>query len=254
MSLTPEQVAAYLDRIGFEGEPSVDLDTLAALQRAHMTAVPFENLHVFHRRGVATSTEWSVPKVVDEGRGGWCFELNGAFSALLYSVGFQVTRLAASVLLDDGEPLAEPDHLTLRVDLDQPYLVDVGFGDSFIRPLELDSDAAQDGLDAAYRLRRNSDLRVLEQRGDDGWAPQYQFDLRPHVLDDFTPRSDYLQTTPSRHWTKAPFATRLLDGGPDRVWLLHNRLKLRRNGNVTVTPVPQDRWAATLSDWFGMTP
>ena len=192
--------------------------------------------------------------MVDEGRGGWCFELNGAFGTLLAALGFKVTMLAAGVLLDGGIPPTEPDHLTLRVDLDQPYLVDVGFGDSFIRPLELDESDPQDGIDASYRLRHDGEFRILEKSSEEGWEPQYQFNLEARALDDFTPRSDYLQTTPSKHWTKAPFATRLVDGGPDRVWLLHNRLKLRRNGDTSVAPVAEDRWAATLSDWFGMSP
>lgn len=254
MDLNADAIDSYLSRIGYSGEVTRDVATLERLQRAHMTAVPFENLHVFHRRGVSTAAEWSVPKVVNHARGGWCFELNGAFSALLLALGFQVTRLGAKVLLDGGEPASAPDHLTLRVDLDEPYLVDVGFGDSFFRPLRLDSEDSQDGGDAAYRLRHMGELRILEKMEDLQWNPQYQFDLEPHELADFTASSQYLQTTPSRHWTEAPFATRLIDGGPDRVWLLRNRLKLRRDGNVTVQPLEDDRWAATLAEWFGMTP
>ena len=97
------------------------------------TSVPFENLDVFHRRGVQTGAEWSVPKIVARGRGGWCFELNGAFASLLEALGYQVTRFAATVLLPTSTgsgPSPIPTHLTLQVDLDRPYLVDVGFGDS----------------------------------------------------------------------------------------------------------------------------
>ncbi|NND04694.1 MAG: arylamine N-acetyltransferase [Acidimicrobiia bacterium] len=254
MDLNQDAIAAYLGRIGFSGPVHTDLETLSSLQSAHMTAVPFENLHVFHGRGVSTAAEWSIPKVVEQGRGGWCFELNGAFSTLLEALGFEVTRLAAGVLLNDGVPPPMPDHLTLRVDLDEPYLVDVGFGDSFISPLLLNLDAAQDGGDTAYRLRSDGEFRILERASDDGWAPQYRFTLEEHKLADFTDRSDFLQATPSEHWTEAPFATRLIDGGPDRVWLLRNRIKLRRDGQVSVTAVPADRWAETLHDWFGMTP
>jgi len=254
MELSPEAVAAYMNRIGFADPVQLDMATLAGLQRAHMTTVPFENLHVFHGRGVSTFAEWSIPKVVEHGRGGWCFELNGAFSTLLEALGFRVTRLAAGVLLDGESPPSEPDHLTLLVDLDEPWLVDVGFGDSFIRPLQLNREDPQDGLDTKYRLRRVGDYRILEKAGEEGWEPQYRFTSDAHGLSDFTRRSDYLQSTPSKHWTESPFATRLLDGGPDRVWLLRDRIKLRRGGNVSVTQVPSDRWDAELLEWFGMAP
>ena len=85
-------VDAYLDRIGIPGPIAPDLDNLERLQRAHLTAVPFENLDVYARRTVRTDDDWSVSKVVGAGRGGWCFELNGAFATLLDG------HLAVSVL------------------------------------------------------------------------------------------------------------------------------------------------------------
>lgn len=133
----------YLARIGFEGAVTLDLDTLEGLMRAHLTTVPFENLDVFRGVEVHTGVDWSVPKVVGRGRGGWCFELNGAFAALLEALGFTVARLGAAVLL--GGPATVVDHLALEVILDRPYLVDVGFGDSFCRPLILNHRGLQDG-------------------------------------------------------------------------------------------------------------
>ena len=232
----------------------MNLATLETLQRAHMTAVPFENLHVFHRRGVRTSAEWSIPKIVTRGRGGWCFELNGAFGELLISLGFPVTRLAAGVMLGGDDPPDEPDHLTLRVDLDEPYLVDVGFGDSAIRPLRLDDEGPQDGGDRTYRLRRDGRFSYLESTGGSSWEPSFRFDDAPRELTEFEPRSTFLQSEPGLHWTEAPFATRLIDNGPDRVWLLRNRMKIRRDGEVVTTPIPAADWDATLQEWFGMTP
>jgi N-hydroxyarylamine O-acetyltransferase len=245
-------VARYLGRIGFAGEVRQDVATLEALQRTHMTAVPFENLHVFHRRGVQTGVDWSVPKILD-GRGGWCFELNGAFAALLESLGFMVTKLSAAVMLG-GDPPAGFDHLTLRVDLDEPYLVDVGFGDSFIRPLRLDREGEQDGGTMPFRLRSYGTGIVLESYATGEWSPEYRFDQVPRELQDFDARSEHLQTAPGLGWTLAPFATRLLGEGPDRVWLLHDRLKFRRNGKITTSPVAAEEWPQALSTWFDMVP
>lgn len=91
-----------------------------------MTTVPFENLDVHARRGVGTGLDWTVPKIVERRRGGWCFELNGAFSRLLNALGFTVRQLGATVLRSPAS--SEPGHLTLEVTLDELYLVDVGFG------------------------------------------------------------------------------------------------------------------------------
>lgn len=97
----------YLHRIGYHGAGGPTLANLAALQRAHLETVPFENLDIYYGPGVGLDTETAVHKVVERRRGGWCFELNSAFAALLESLGFEVTRVAAEVLLD-GDPPPRP--------------------------------------------------------------------------------------------------------------------------------------------------
>jgi N-hydroxyarylamine O-acetyltransferase len=249
-------VDAYLARIGVSPPIEVGLHDLERLQRAHLTAVPFENLDVFHRRGVETAVEWSTPKIVSRGRGGWCFELNGSFAALLEALGFAVTRLAATVLLPSStgsRPSPIPTHLTLRVMLDRPYLVDVGFGDSFIRPLPLDDAGPHDGGTGAFLLEFDGAVTTLVSLGRDP-QPQYRFGSAPQALADFDAASELLQTETGLQWTRAPFATRLLDGGPDRVTLLHDRIKFRRDGAWTEEPVAAEDWPARLVSWFGMTP
>jgi N-hydroxyarylamine O-acetyltransferase len=243
-------VDAYLERIGYSGEIALDVATLERLQRAHLTAVPFENLHVFHRLGVQTSTDWSVPKIVEQGRGGWCFEANGAFGLLLATLGFEVARLGAAVLL--GGPNAVIDHLTLEVMLDEPWLADVGFGDSFIRPLALNRRGAQDGGAGTFEFIPSSQGLTLTKHEDGVPAAQYRFKRVGHELRDFDPASQHLQTAEDLHWVQKPFATRLLDGGPDRVTLLGDRLKVVRGREVTETPVARRDWDDTLEQWFAM--
>lgn len=246
-------VAAYLSRIGVSGRVAPTLAHLEQLQRAHLTAVPFENLDVYHRRGVHTGADWSVPKIVDRGRGGWCFELNGAFAALLEEVGFSVKRLGATVLL--GEGVSDiPTHLSLEVSLDRPYLVDVGFGDSFIRPLPLDEPGPHDGGVGDFGFTVDGDVTTLVAYEDGEALPQYRFGTSTHAAEDFDTASQRLQTAPGLQWTKTPFATRLLDGGPDRVTLLHDRIRFRRGGDWSEAAVPADDWDALLDEWFGLTP
>lgn len=246
-------VDQYLRRISYTGPTEPSVETLAALQYAHLTTVPFENLDVV--AGVAemrTSLDWSVPKVVERGRGGWCFELNGAFSALLTALGFDVLRLGAAVLL--GGPSKVIDHLTIEVALDQPYLVDVGFGESFTQPLLLNSRTSQDGGSGAYQFFDSSEGLTLTKLDGDIPTPQYRFRRVGHELTDFEAASVELRTNPELHWSNKPFATRLLGAGADRVTLLKDRLKLTTAGETTETPVDEASWDAELARWFGITP
>jgi N-hydroxyarylamine O-acetyltransferase len=247
-------VDSYLSRIGIDSPVEPTLDNLEMLQRAHLTAVPFENLHVFHRRGVKTTDDWTVSKIVEQGRGGWCFELNGAFASLLSALGYEVRRLAATVLRTDS-PSPIPTHATIEVALDRRYLVDVGFGDSFIRPLPLDSAGPHDGGSGEYGFVFDEEVTTLVSTDETGdTVEQYRFDRTPHSPADFEEASTYLQTEPGLQWTTSRFATRLLDGGPDRVTLLTDRIKFRHNGTWTEEPIDEDDWADLLQEWFGMTP
>ncbi|HUG32641.1 MAG TPA: arylamine N-acetyltransferase [Acidimicrobiia bacterium] len=246
-------VEAYLDRIGLSEPLEPDLAYLERLQRAHLTAIPFENLDVYARREMRTEDTWSISKLVDRGRGGWCFELNGAFANLLEELGYDVKRLAAHVVQGSGAPM--PTHLSLEVALDRPYLVDVGFGDSFIKPLPLDSGGPHDGGTGDYGFVFDGERVTLVSYEADGTVePHYRFERTDRQLADFEEASVYLRTTPGLQWTQARFATRLLDGGPDRVTLLSDRIKFRRSGTWTEHPVDDSEWERLLSEWFSLEP
>ena len=126
-------VDRYLARIGVDpGSMRSDLDGLTLLQHAHLATVPFENLDLVFADGVAHDRRAALAKIVDDRRGGWCFELNGAFGRLLEALGFDVSLLGAAVLLDGPSTVLE--HLALEVSGGvgriEPHFVDVGFGDS----------------------------------------------------------------------------------------------------------------------------
>jgi N-hydroxyarylamine O-acetyltransferase len=246
-------VDAYLQRIGLTGHVRPDLASLEQLQRAHLTNVPFENLDVYAGRTVRTDDEWTVTKIAQRRRGGWCFELNGAFAALLTELGFEVKRLAATVLYGSVSPI--PTHLSIEVALDRPYLVDVGFGDSFIRPLPLDSEGPHDGGTAKFGFQFEGDITTLISHEDDGTIqPHYRFERTGHLPSEFEEASSYLQTTPGLQWTESRFATRLLDDGPDRVTLLTDRIKFRRDGIWSEHAIEESDWDRLLAEWFGLTP
>jgi N-hydroxyarylamine O-acetyltransferase len=143
------KLAQYLDRIGFRAEPRVDLATLRALHRAHQFAVPFENLDVQLRRPLTPDVEAAYEKIVRRRRGGWCYEMNGLFGWVLAQIGFDVTRMSAGVMRERAGDVQLGNHLCLLVQLEQPYLVDVGFGGSLLEPLPL---RVVEREDRPYRL------------------------------------------------------------------------------------------------------
>lgn len=242
-------VDAYLERIRYGGSTNATVETLRALQYAHLVAVPFENLDVVARVPVSTEVDVTLAKIIG-GRGGWCFENNGAFAWLLAQLGFRVRRLGAAVLLNG--PAVEIDHLALEVELDRPYLVDVGFGDSFIGPLRLDVAGPQPDPRGEFEFLASPQGTTMAELVDGVPSARYRFKRVAHALGDFESASQNLQADADGHFRTKPFATRLLGTGADRVTLLADRLKLSRGGQVTETPVDPQEWDATLARWFAM--
>jgi N-hydroxyarylamine O-acetyltransferase len=188
-------VDAYLTRIGAARPERPDRDALATLQQRHLDTVPFENLSIHLGEPIVLEVEALVDKIVHRRRGGFCYELNGAFAALLQALGFPVTLMAARVYGADGTLGPPFDHLALRVDLDEALLVDVGFGAFSRRPLRL--AVREEQADPAGRFRlvtaEHGDLDVLM----DGSAA-YRLDVRPRELADFTATCWWQQTSPAR--------------------------------------------------------
>jgi len=131
------KLSTYLDRIRFDGPVHADLQTLQAIHRAHQYTVAFENLDVQLRRRVGLDLESSYDKIVRRRRGGWCYEMNGVMGWALREIGFDVMRMSAGVMREQTGDVQLGNHLCLLARLDQPYLVDVGFGGSLAEPLPL---------------------------------------------------------------------------------------------------------------------
>ena len=145
------KVEAYLDRIGYQGPREPTADALRQLHQAHLLNVAFENLDIQLDRSIVLSLSSLYKKVVLHRRGGFCYELNGLFGWLLKQLGFSVKKLSARVF--EGDQLgSEFDHLILMIQLKERWIADVGFGDSFLEPLPLDSEEERVQSGGAYRL------------------------------------------------------------------------------------------------------
>jgi N-hydroxyarylamine O-acetyltransferase len=166
-------VPAYLERIGYSGPTVPSVEVLRDLHRAHLFSVPFENLDVWLRRRFLCDQDAFVTKIVNQRRGGLCYELNGAFAALLVTLDFQVSLLSACVPREDVTSTPEFDHLALRIDLKDPWLADVGFGDSFLDPLRLQTGVEQLQNGRKFRItERDASLEVERLEPGGVWCPQ----------------------------------------------------------------------------------
>jgi len=156
--------SAYLDRLSYTGPTAPTLETLRALHLAHLYAVPFENLDIHIGRKIILDEEKLFDKIVSHRRGGFCYELNGLFAALLRALSFDVTLLAAGVWnLAHQRFDPEFDHLCLLVRLEERWLADVGFGDTFREPLRLDDPGEQIQNGKAYRIERDGDWWIMHE-------------------------------------------------------------------------------------------
>lgn len=193
------QLQPYLDRICYHGGVRPTLDVLAVLLQTHVCAIAFENLDVQLGRQVTIDVAAAYEKIVVNGRGGWCYEQNGLFGWALAQIGFDVTRVAASVMRQDRGDVADANHLCLlvrTVDSDATYLVDVGFGGSMIQPIEL---AEADHNQAPFRLglTRLPDgyWRFWESIG----GGEFSFDFMPEPASEVAlqDKCAFLQSDPS---------------------------------------------------------
>jgi N-hydroxyarylamine O-acetyltransferase len=205
------RVDRYLDRIGATRPVRADAGALAELQLRHLRSVPFENLSIHLGEPIVLEEAALVDKLVERRRGGFCYELNGAFAALLSALGYRVTLLAARVHGPDG--LGPPfDHLALRVEdgATGSWLVDVGFGSFSHHPLRLDRRADQPDPAGSFRITPAAD-GDLEVTGDG--RPQYRLEPHPRRLADFEPTCWWHQTSPTSHFTRSLVCSRLTGDG-----------------------------------------
>jgi len=245
-------LAAYLRRIGYAGSITPTPETLRLVHRAHLEAVPFENLDISLGRRITVDEDAFVHKVVDERRGGFCYELNGAFAALLRAMGFPVTLLSARVPTMDGSDGLEFDHPTLRVDLDHPWLADVGFGDGFLDPLLLKAGIQQKQDHATFRITETGDVLNLErQQPDRAWKTEYLFTLTPRRLQDFAAMCHFHQTSPESHFTQKRICTLATPSG--RITLADMKLIITENGSRQESSAPsEEERRRILQERFGI--
>lgn len=208
------EAARYLARIGCSGATAASPETLRRLHRAHLLHIPFENLDVRLARPIGLDRAPVYEKIIDRGRGGFCYELNSLFAWLLEELGFEVTLLSGRVFKGAATG-PDFDHLALMVELERPWLVDVGFGASFVEPLPIDTPAVQTHGCEQYRCVRRADgmLAVERRRRGSVWEPQYAFSLTPRRLSEFAAMCDHHQRSAESSFTRTVVCSRATQRG-----------------------------------------
>lgn len=243
-------IDSYLRRIGYCGSREPTAETLKQLHLAHMFAVPFENLDILLGRPITLSLPLFYDKIIQHRRGGFCYELNGLFGWLLEQLGFTVVHLSARVF-NGSQPGPEFDHLVLLVEMEERLIVDVGFGDSFLEPLSLDSGAEDVQYGCSYRLIKSGPDRLLQRRRTSTWESQYIFSLAPHQLTEFSTMCQYQQTSPESAFKRKSLCSLATRDG--RITLSKNRLIITTGGQRQEQTVADEKeYRNLLKSKFGI--
>ncbi len=206
--MDPDTIGRYLDRIGALRPSAMDATALRELQRRHLEAVPFENLSIHLGEGIVLAEDALVDKIVGRGRGGFCYELNGLFAALLDGLGFDVSLHAASMFRDDGHA---------------------------VYPLRRDWPEAQEDPAGSFLVldAGGGDVDVVM----DG-KPRYRAEARARRIADFVRPCWWHATSPESHFHDIARCSRATETG--RVSIIGDRLVETVDGERTETPLRSD--------------
>lgn len=250
-------LAAHLARIGYAGPLDPSLAALRAVIARHAATIPFENIEVFAKRGVSLDSTALQRKMLQGGRGGYCFEQNILLREALGTLGFQVTGLMARVVRGMPDSAVTPrTHMLLRVDLTEgAYLADVGFGNLMpTAPLAMVPEQEQRTSHEWYRLMPAGEELLLQARLADAWQSVYRFPLQPQFQIDYEVANWFTSTRPGGLFVENLVVARPSDGC--RTTLFNNRFSVRRmDGRVDQRELAGiDDYRTVLAEAFGLAP
>ncbi len=256
-------IKKYLQRIGAQGveadagSPARTAETLRFLQRQHLLHVPFENLDIHWKRPIALDTDSFYRKIVGENRGGFCYELNGLFNALLKGLGYE-TKMVSARVGGDGNFSPEYDHMAIIVKAgDEEYLADVGFGGFITEPLKLVLDIEQEDKTGTYRIGKynyeGGEYFLVEKKDGESWSGEYIFTAAARELSQYLGMCNFHQTSPESHFMKNKVCS--LMTGTGRKTLTGDKFIETTNGERSETPVTsEDQFNEILKREFNIAP
>jgi N-hydroxyarylamine O-acetyltransferase len=243
---------AYLQRINFRGSISDDFEFVRSIHRAQHTTIPFENFDICLGQGIDLDPDAQFKKLINNNRGGYCFELNGLFLSALHAFGFKARSLLGRVHLA-GEPTGR-GHLVSLVTIEgTEWLVDLGFGSHTpLIPIPFIYNETCSFAQNEYRLIK-SDLfgTMLQSKVDGEWQNLYSFDLAHVCAGDIAYGNHYTSTSPNSFFTFSRVAVLPIENG--MISLFNYDLKKMINGEEYVTQIePGKPYLEMLRKEFGI--
>lgn len=244
-------VQKYLERIKFEGNALSDLNTLMKIHRQHLLNIPFENLDIIDNKKIEFDIERIWTKIVEQKRGGICYELNGLLYHLLVSIGFEVKYISAKVLQDGNQF----DHVLLIVILNSDkFLVDIGFGDNFLEPIKFEVDTAQKDLKGYFKIvgDKGDFYQLLKSVHGSEYSLEYTFTLEERSLDEFKERCSFFETSPHSRFKRNRLCSLEKENG--RVSLKDDKLIITENGERIEKEIKNlSEFLSNLKQFFNIT-
>jgi N-hydroxyarylamine O-acetyltransferase len=245
---------SYLNRINISHIANADYATLVSLHERHVFNIPFENLDIHYKKIFDLDPEKIYDKVITRRRGGFCYELNFLFSRLLTALGFDAQIIESRIFTEQGKAGPAFDHMSIHVKTDREYLADVGFGDLFVRPLEIREGVQHDGRHY-FKIDPMEDDCFLLSMSSDGidFHKKYTFSLKPVTITDFHALCFDKQINPESYFVKNTICTKPTTSG--RITLFNSKLVERRNEERIVTDIPDNEtMQLLLSEKFKILP
>jgi N-hydroxyarylamine O-acetyltransferase len=243
---------AYFQRIGYNGDVRPSRDVLDALHLAHATHILFENLDILLGRPVSIDLKDIQAKLVDGRRGGYCFEHNTLFAAVLREVGFQVTTLAARVRYRSTQILPRT-HMLLLVEVEgTTCIADVGFGaEGLLLPVPFGGGLEARQFNWTYRVSEDTSGQfVLQSRRNGAWLDLYAFTLDPQHPIDFEMANHYTSTHPGSRFVQTLVVQKLAQDA--RTSLRNRELIVDRGDGVTIRAVADADLLDALAETFDL--
>jgi len=235
--------------VHYSGPRDVSIETLTALHRAHLLAIPYENLDIHLGRRLTLDPDRIFEKLVEERRGGWCYEMNGLFGRVIQSMGFDVRYVSGAVGRATRGDVVEGNHLVLILTLDRPWIADVGFGDAFLDPLPLEPGTYRQGF-LDYAVERDGArwiVRIHEFAG----ADSFDFTLEPRAMSHFARQCHELQTSPDSGFVRTTVCQRFV---PDGIISLRGAVlrRITSDGAVDRTIEDAAEYVSVLDESFDL--
>ena len=243
----------YLDRIKVYKTLKPTLENLRLLQRNHLLNIPFENLDIhYDKEIIAKHSDLFYEKIIENNRGGFCYELNGLFYKLLKHIGYDVYMSSARVYNKEKGYGPDYDHMVLLVTIDnQKWITDVGFGEFTFEPLKLETELIQNDKRGVFKVEEqdNSSFVIL-QKLDEEWAPQYIFSINESKLEDFSEMCKVQQTSPDVHFTQRKICSLATENG--RISISDTKIKITTGDKVEEIDFNSDEFEQFLYKYFRM--